>query len=86
MPTMTLGTACPTISTPADYNALAKVMGLPLFSGEVPINAPDDPQTKMFNDLVSRMKTMAGCFAPMDQDDTGTSMPSDYANQSISYK
>jgi hypothetical protein len=85
-PTTAFGTSCPNISTPAEYNAYAKVLGLAPFTDELPTNAPDDPRTQTFNTLVTGIKTMAGCFAPPDQDSTNTSMPSDWANQSVSYK
>jgi len=85
LPPSVLAGSC-TVDTPEEYNALAKVMGLPLFDGILPTNAPDDPARQTFNALVSGMKTMGGCFAPMDQDSTSTAMPSDWAEQSASYK
>jgi hypothetical protein len=85
-PSISLGTACPTISTPDEYNAYATQLGLPLFTDILPTNAPDDPRNQAFATLVSGLKTMAGCFAPPDQDDISTALPSDYGNQSASYK
>ena len=85
-PSTLLGTACPTISTPEEYNAYAVRLGLPTFDGILPTNAPDDPAVQTFNTLVTGLKTMAGCFAPMDQDSTSTSLPSNWAEQSASYK
>lgn len=86
LPPTALGTSCPNISTPEEYNAYAKVLGLAPFTDTLPINAPDDPRNQTFATLVSGLKTMSGCFAPPDQDDTSTAMPSDWANQSVSYK
>lgn len=85
-PSISLGTSCPNISTPEEYNIFAKQLGLAPFTDILPSNAPDDPRNQTFATLVSGLKTMAGCFAPPDQDDTSTAMPSDYANQSASYK
>jgi hypothetical protein len=85
LPPIALAGSC-SVDTPDEYNALAKVMGLPLFEGILPTNAPDDPATQTFNTLVTGLKTMGGCYAPMDQDDTGTAMPSNWAEQSASYK
>ena len=86
LPPTTLGTSCPNISTPEEYNAYAVRLGLPMFDGILPTNAPDDPAVQTFNSLVSGLKTMTGCFAPPDQDSTTTAMPSNWAEQSASYK
>lgn len=85
LPPISLAGSC-SVDTPDEYNALAKVMGLPLFTDVLPTNDPDAPARQTFNALVSGMKTMGGCFAPMGQDDTSMALPSDYANQSVSYK
>lgn len=85
-PSMALGTACPNISTPEEYNSYASKLGLPKFDGILPTNAPDDPAVQTFNSLVSSLKTMSGCYAPPDQDSTITDMPSNWAEQSASYK
>jgi hypothetical protein len=86
LPPTTLGSACPTISTPDEYNTAARTLGLPAFTGSLPTNAPDDPAVQTFNALVSDLKTKLGCFGPSNQDDTSTALPSDWANQSVSYK
>jgi hypothetical protein len=75
-----ISSAC-SVDTPDEYNAVAKVMGLPMFTGVLPTNMPDDPQTQMFNQLVSGLKTMGGCFAPPSGTDTSTALPSDLAKQ-----
>lgn len=78
--------SCPNISTIDQYNKLAKKHRLPQFKGELGTNDPDSPDRLTFNTLVTALKTKLGCYAPPDQDDTGTTLPSDYANQSVSYK
>ena len=85
LPPTSLAGSC-TVDTPEEYNALAKVMGLPLFDGILPTNAPDDPATQTFNTLVSGLKTMGGCYGVENQKSTSLALPSDWANQSVSYK
>lgn len=76
--------AC-SVSTPDEYNGMAKLMGLPLFTGSLPTNSPDDPATQEFNTLLSGLKTQGGCYGIENQKDTSLSLPSYLGDQSLSY-
>jgi hypothetical protein len=80
-----ISSAC-SITTPDEYNALAGLMGLPLFTGYLATNSPDDPARQEFNELMTGMKTKGGCFGVENQKSTSLSLPSYSGDQSISYK
>ena len=79
-----ISSAC-SVSTPEDYNALASLMGLPLFKGSLPTNDPDAYATREFNGLVTALKTYGGCYGVENQKSTSLSLPSYSGDQSISY-
>lgn len=85
-PQIALGTSCPNVATVEEYNSYARTLGLPLFADELPTNAPDDPRNQEFATLVSTLKTITGCLGVENQRNTSTDPPSDWANQSSSYK
>jgi hypothetical protein len=70
-----ISSAC-SVSSVDEYNNLAVLMGLPLFKGSLPTNSPDDPETQMFNMILTSLKTNAGCYGVESQKETiTTSLP-----------
>jgi len=80
-----ISSAC-SVSTPEEYNALAGLMGLPLFTGSLATNSPDDPARQEFNELITGLKTNGGCYGVENQKSTSLSLPSYSGDQSVSYK